>query len=304
MLPACLPSIHAPLAGSHPWAKPAFAPLPAGLLTPSGDMAPAPCASLQADLIDGKARVTSKDKELGGMLHQEWAERQDQADLQKVLRGLKNGFRRRRGAGWDDEVSEPSCEGVSCAPGDVQGFPPLPPGTRCASMQSCRPANHRLGATLPFCQTMHTAGCAHECTFCFAPKKQSRKFAHSMHALLAVCVQDEEAVARRRRARVDDEEEPGADLGLLGPSPFGDGAGSDEEGEEKELLRQANQRHLLADSQVGGTAVWERGTCHAERRPHSTCPAHRAGRPAPCAGSSERCVLSWLWDAGAGQRAQ
>jgi hypothetical protein len=41
------------------------------------------------------------------LLHRQWAEQQDSKELQQVMRGLKNGFGRRQGAGFldGDEVS-------------------------------------------------------------------------------------------------------------------------------------------------------------------------------------------------------
>lgn len=58
----------------------------------------------QADLI-GNAKETAKDGKMRLLLHRQWAEAQDDKELQQVMRGLKNGFSRRRGAGFlDDEV--------------------------------------------------------------------------------------------------------------------------------------------------------------------------------------------------------
>ena len=58
----------------------------------------------QADLI-GNGKETAKDGKMRLLLHRQWAEAQDDKELQQVMRGLKNGFRRRRGAGFlDDEV--------------------------------------------------------------------------------------------------------------------------------------------------------------------------------------------------------
>ena len=61
----------------------------------------------QADLI-GTAKETGADLRKREQLHRQWAEQRDAKELQQVLRGLKNGFRRRRGAGFmDDEVRKP-----------------------------------------------------------------------------------------------------------------------------------------------------------------------------------------------------
>ncbi|GAB4819013.1 hypothetical protein N2152v2_006059 [Parachlorella kessleri] len=59
-----------------------------------------------ADLI-GTAKETGADLRKREQLHRQWAEQRDAKELQQVLRGLKNGFRRRRGAGlMDDEDDE------------------------------------------------------------------------------------------------------------------------------------------------------------------------------------------------------
>lgn len=72
--------------------------------------------SLQAGLI-GAAKETAKDGRLRQQLHRQWAEQQDDKELQQLMAGLKNGFRRRRGGGFfDDEVSESSKAGWSHGP--------------------------------------------------------------------------------------------------------------------------------------------------------------------------------------------
>lgn len=63
-----------------------------------------------ADLIaTGKAAaVGAKEKDVAEMLHVQWAQQQDVKELQNVLKGLENGFRRRGGAGaladMDDDM--------------------------------------------------------------------------------------------------------------------------------------------------------------------------------------------------------
>ena len=60
---------------------------------------------LQADLI-GKGKETATDRKMRQLLHRQWADAQDDKELAQVMRGLKNGFRRRHGAGFlDDDVS-------------------------------------------------------------------------------------------------------------------------------------------------------------------------------------------------------
>ena len=79
---------------------------------------PPPSRLPQADLI-GKAKETDKDRAMRERLHLDWEAQQDDKDVQQVLRGLKGGFRRRRGAGFlDDEVRGQRCmvrQGLACA---------------------------------------------------------------------------------------------------------------------------------------------------------------------------------------------
>jgi hypothetical protein len=69
------------------------------------------------------------------------------------------------------------------------------------------------------------------------------------------CLQEDEMGGRRRRARVDGEEDGEGGGAGLWPSPFGDVAGSDDEAEDEDLLRKAKQGLLLAESQelLGGS---------------------------------------------------
>lgn len=128
---------------------------------------------VQADLI-GQTKETVVDVAMRERLHRQWAEQKDAKDLQEVLRGLKQGFRKRRlGGGLDDD--------------------------------------------------------------------------------------DDEMDGRRRRLRLDGEEEfemPAG--GWLGAGLMDHGAGQDEEEEDLEVLLKAQQQRLLAGSQdhmaYGGSA--------------------------------------------------
>ena len=58
----------------------------------------------QVDLI-GKAKETRTDRRKREELHRQWAEQRDAKELQQVLKGLKQGFRRKHRDGFmDDEV--------------------------------------------------------------------------------------------------------------------------------------------------------------------------------------------------------
>ena len=65
---------------------------------------PPPASCLQADLI-GDEKETKAGRRRREALHRQWAEAKDAKELQAVLKGLKQGFRRRgRGGFMDDEV--------------------------------------------------------------------------------------------------------------------------------------------------------------------------------------------------------
>ena len=65
------------------------------------------------DLI-GTAKEGGRDEARRAALHQAWLEKADQAELDKVMRGMKSGWRTRRqgGLGADDEVN---ADNVCCA---------------------------------------------------------------------------------------------------------------------------------------------------------------------------------------------
>lgn len=58
---------------------------------------------LQADLI-GHEQEGKRDEKMRASLHAAWLEQQDSARMEALLHGVKNGFRRKRGA-LDDEAS-------------------------------------------------------------------------------------------------------------------------------------------------------------------------------------------------------
>ena len=58
---------------------------------------------LQADLI-GAEQEGKRDEKMRASLHAAWLEQQDIARVEALLHGVKNGFRRKRGA-LDDEAS-------------------------------------------------------------------------------------------------------------------------------------------------------------------------------------------------------
>ena len=59
----------------------------------------------QAGLI-GQAKETAKDGAARAQLHRRWEEQQDAKEVQEVVRAMRNGFKRKHGAGFlgDDEV--------------------------------------------------------------------------------------------------------------------------------------------------------------------------------------------------------
>ena len=196
---------------------------------------------LQADLI-GKGKETATDRKMRQLLHRQWADAQDDKELAQVMRGLKNGFRRRHGAGFlDDDVSR-LLAGVCC--GDVRLW--------CSTVVwRCAVATAALlcrNQALP-CLRLTAFHCMYLC----------HEQQHTLQLLPAaptclLCLQEDEMGGRRRRARIDGEEEGEGGAAGLWPSPFGDVAGSDDEAEDEDLLRKAKQGLLLAESQelLGG----------------------------------------------------